>query len=97
LTVTVSLPLVTPAGTVTVNCVAVAAEIVAVVPLNFTVLPDAFTLKLVPVMITCSPAPAADGEKSVIEGTGCGGIRSGLSLLLHPMPVSSVRDLQLDK
>ena len=72
----------------TVNCVAVAAEIVAVTPLNFTILLYGFTLKLVPVMITCSPAPAADGEKSVIEGKCCGGIRSGLSLLLHPMPMN---------
>jgi hypothetical protein len=85
LTVTESLPFVTPVGTVTVNCVVVAAEIVAGVPLNFTVLPDAFTLKLVPVMITCSPAPAAVGEKLVIEGAGGGGTGSGVSVLLHPI------------
>ena len=84
-TVTDILPLVTPAGTVTVNCVFVAAETVAVVPLNFTLLVEAFALKLVPVIINCSPAAAADGEKPAIVGDGGGGGGFGEPPLSHPV------------
>lgn len=67
-TATVIVPLVAPEGTVTVNCVAVAAETEAAVPLNFTVLDEVVALKLFPVIVTVVPTAPLAGLKLVIVG-----------------------------
>jgi hypothetical protein len=84
--VTVILPLETPGGTVTVSCVLVAAETVAVVPLNFTVFDATVVLKLVPVIIICSPVVAAVGIKlDMVGAVGAGGVGDELPFphLIH--------------
>jgi hypothetical protein len=77
-TVTVILPVVAPAGTVTVSCVTVAAVTAAVVPLKVTVLLVVTVLKLVPVMVTVLPAAPLVGVKLVIVG-----VKTCSSSLLH--------------
>jgi hypothetical protein len=65
---TVILPVVAPAGTVTVSCVAVAAVTVAAIPLKATVLLAAVVLKFVPVMVTVVPSEPLAGVKLVMAG-----------------------------
>ena len=68
LTVTKIVPVVAPAGIVTVSVVAVAAVTVAVTPLITTVLLDAVVLKLVPVITMLVPVVPLDGVKLVMVG-----------------------------
>ena len=70
LTVTVIGPLVAPVGTEVTMLVAVGVPVVAVVPLNFTVLLVAVVLKFVPVMVTVAPTRPLVGLKEVIVGVG---------------------------
>ena len=63
-------PVVAPVGTDVVMLVAVLAETVAVVPLNFTVLFAGVALKLVPVIITEVPTAPLVGLKLVMVGAG---------------------------
>lgn len=67
-TVTVMVPEVAPVGTVVVIDVVVAAVTVAVVELNFTVLPDVVDAKFVPVIVTVVPTLPDVGVKEVIVG-----------------------------
>jgi hypothetical protein len=69
-TATVIGPVVAPVGTVVVIEVAVDAETVAAVPLNFTVLFAAVVLKFVPVMVTVAPTTPDAGVKLVMVGVG---------------------------
>lgn len=68
LTVTLTAPLVAPAGTVVVKLVVVAAVTVAAVPLNFTLLFAAVGLKFVPVRVTVAPTTPLVGLMPVIVG-----------------------------
>ncbi len=54
-TVTTTLPVVAPAGTVTAMLAALQLVTVAAVPLNFTVLVDCVAPKFVPVIVIESP------------------------------------------
>ena len=67
-TVTVIAPEVAPTGTAQMMLVAVPAVLVAVVPLNFTVLLAKAGSKLVPVIITVTPTPPLTGLKEVMVG-----------------------------
>jgi hypothetical protein len=67
-TVTITLPVVAPAGTMALIVVVVHdVMVVAVVPLNLTVLP-LWLPKFVPVIVTDRPAPPEVGDKLVILG-----------------------------
>ena len=65
--VTLIVPLVAPAGTMTTNSVAVAELTTAVVPLKRTVFRFAVGLKPVPFIWTVVPTVPCDGVKPVIE------------------------------
>ena len=67
-TVTVTRPVVAPAGIVTVRLVEVAAVTVAVVPLNLTILSEGVVLNDVPVTAIDVPTEPASGEKLVMDG-----------------------------
>jgi len=69
LTVTTTLPLEAPAGTGTTMLVALQLVGVAVVPLNFTVLPPSVVPKLVPVIVTAVPTGPELGLKLEMLGT----------------------------
>ena len=60
-------PVVAPAGTLTVIVVVVEPVMVALTPLNLTVVPKG-VLKLVPVIVTDAPILPEGGEKEVIVG-----------------------------
>jgi len=66
-TVTLIVPVLAPAGTVTVKLFAVAAVTVAVVPLNFTVLELTVVLKFCPWMTTVCPTLPCVGLKLRID------------------------------
>ena len=66
--VTVIVPLVAVAGTVTASDVAVAAVTVAVVPLNLTTLFPAVASKFTPLMVTAVPAMPRSGVKLCMAG-----------------------------
>jgi len=69
LTVTTTLPVVAPVGTVAMIDVALQLPIVdAVVPLNFTVLVPCVDPKLVPVIVTDAPTAPEVGERLVMLG-----------------------------
>jgi hypothetical protein len=69
LTVTTTLPVVAPVGTVALIDVVLQLVIeVAVIPLNFTVLEPCVDPKLVPVIVTEAPTAAEVGDKLVIVG-----------------------------
>src|SRR5215472_9301730 len=71
-TVTTTLPLVAPAGTLMVMLVALQEVAVpAAVPLKVTVLLPWVAPKLVPVMVTAAPTGAGLGEMPVMFGVGC--------------------------
>jgi hypothetical protein len=72
-TVTLIAPVVAPAGTVVVKLFAVAAVIVAVVPLNFTVLALGVLLKFWPWIATVCPTLPCVGEKLEIA-SALGGV-----------------------
>jgi len=72
-TFTVIVPVVAPVGTATVKCVVVAAETVAAVPLNMTVLLAGVALKFVPVIVTDVPTSPLVGLKLVIVGAAKAG------------------------
>ena len=67
-TVTMTLPVVAPAGTVTLMLVALHALAVAVVPLNLTVLVPCVAPKFIPVIVTCVPTAPELGFKLLIVG-----------------------------
>jgi len=67
-TVTESVPVVAPLGTVATSFVVVALVIVAVTPLNFTVSLAAVALKLLPLIVTDVPTTPLVGLKLVIDG-----------------------------
>jgi len=67
-TATVIVPVVAPDGTTTTNCVVVAVETVAAVPLNLTVLLVLVELKFVPVIVTEAPTAPPRGLKLAIAG-----------------------------
>jgi hypothetical protein len=69
LTVTLTGPVVAPAGTVTTKLVAVALVTVADVPLNFTVLFEGVVLKLVPLIVTDVPTAPIVGVNPDTEST----------------------------
>jgi len=81
--VTLIVPVVAPAGTVAVICVAELTVNVAVVPLNFTAVAPVYA---VPVTVTLAPTAPLLGEKLVIEG---GGI-TVKELALVPVPPAVV-------
>ena len=78
-------PVVAPAGTATVKLVAVAADTVATVPLNFTVLSRRVIEKLVPVSVTTVPIGPDVGENPVSVGAVAAGGGIGSSLSLHAL------------
>ena len=65
--VTPIVPVVAPLGTVTTNCVDVAFDIVAVVPLKVTVSCAIVDENPVPKMRTCVPTGPSPGVKEMIE------------------------------
>jgi hypothetical protein len=67
-TVTTTLPVVAPAGTDATMLVADQLDVVAVVPLNLTVLDPLVAPKLVPVSVTDAPTAPLVGARFVIEG-----------------------------
>ena len=69
-TVTTTLPVVAPAGTGVTMLVLLHVPGAAAVPLNVTLLVPCVAPKLVPVMVTLSPAAAAVGERLLIVGGG---------------------------
>jgi len=81
--VTLIVPVVAPAGTVAVICVAELTVNVALVPLNFTAVAPVYA---VPVTVTLAPTAPLLGEKLVIEG---GGI-TVKELALVPVPPAVV-------
>ena len=71
LTVTTTLPVVAPVGTVaTIEVALQLVTVVAVVVLNFTVLVPCVLPKFVPVIVTEAPNPAVVGDRLVILGVG---------------------------
>jgi hypothetical protein len=69
LTVTTTLPVVAPVGTVaTIEVALQLVIVVAVVPLNFTVLVPCVDPKLVPVIVTDAPTAPVVGDKLVMLG-----------------------------
>ncbi len=68
LTVTTTLPVVAPVGTMATMDVLLQLEIVAVLPLNVTVLEPCVVPKLVPVMVTDEPGAPEIGETLVTTG-----------------------------
>jgi len=70
-TVTSTLPLVAPLGTVTVILVALQLVAVAAVPLNVTVLPCWLAPKLLPLITTEAPTAAELGLIPLITGVAC--------------------------
>jgi hypothetical protein len=84
-TVTVTFPLIAPAGTVVVMLVAVLAVTVATVPLNFTILDVGVVLKFEPLIITVVPADPERGLKEVMVGEPVVTVKStGLVAVLAP-------------
>ena len=67
-TVTTTLPVVAPEGTVTAMLVALQLVAVAVVPLNWTVLVPCEAPKFVPVIVTEAPTAPVVGDKLVMVG-----------------------------
>src|SRR5271170_926431 len=71
LTVTTTLPVVAPVGTVaTIEVAPQLPIVVAVVPLNFTVLVPCVEPKFVPVIVTDAPTAPVVGDKLVMLGVG---------------------------
>src|SRR5262245_15812778 len=69
-TVTVTLPVVAPAGTVVTMLVADHDVGVAVTPLNFTVLVPCVTPKFVPAIVTATPTAPLVGDSDAMAGVG---------------------------
>ena len=98
LTVTLILPVVAPPGTVVVIVVAVLFVIVAVTPLNFTVLFADVVLKLVPVIVTVVPVVPLVGLKLETVGaepTGGGPLPCFVMFRAYvpeQVPLASVHD-----
>jgi hypothetical protein len=65
--VTLTVPLVAPAGTVTVSLVALAAVTVAAIPLNRTVFPAGVGANAVPLIVTLDPTLARRGTTQSTE------------------------------
>ena len=61
------MPLVAPVGTVTTNCVGLALEIVAFVPLKDTVFWLGVAENPVPAIVTVVPTGPLAGENAIIE------------------------------
>jgi hypothetical protein len=90
LTVTTTLPVVTPVGTGTVMLVAVQVVGDAVTPLNVTVLVPCADPKFVPVMVTVVPAEPKLGDKLVIIGAfGGANTVKATPLLARPLTVTT--------
>jgi hypothetical protein len=70
--VTVTGPVVAPAGTVTVSDVSVASVTVAAVPLNFTVVVPGWSENPVPRIRTVSPGPPRSGVTSMTDTSADG-------------------------
>jgi hypothetical protein len=82
LTVTTTLPVVAPVGTVAVIEVLLQVPTVAAVPLNFTVLVPCVAPKFVPVIVTEAPTAPEVGERLVIVGdTVNEGMHSGNAIV----------------
>ena len=69
-TVTTTLPVVAPAGTVVTMLVALQLVTAAVIPLNFTVLVPCAAPKFTPVIVTAVPTTPEVGFKLVMLGPG---------------------------
>jgi hypothetical protein len=69
-TLTTTLPVAAPLGTVTTMLVALQLVAVAAVPLNVTVLVPGLDPKLAPAIVTTVPTGPEIGERLVIEGVG---------------------------
>lgn len=69
--VTVTRPVVAPAGTMAVMLVEVLAVTFAVVPLNLTLLLDGVALKFVPLIVTIVPSGPLAGANEVMATMGC--------------------------
>lgn len=67
-TLTVTLPVVAPVGTLVVSVVEVAAVTVAVVVLNLTVFADGVVEKFVPVIVTEAPTAPVFGDSELMLG-----------------------------
>ena len=89
-------PEVAPVGTDTVRLVAVAADTVAAVPLNFTVLSRRVVEKLVPVSVTAVPIAPDVGENPVSVGAVAAG-GTGSSLSLHALHSKKKAQLRIRK
>ena len=89
-TVTAIIPELAPEGTFTINEVAVAAETVATVPLNLTILLASVELKFVPVMVTVAPTAPLAGEKLVIVGSGTVTVKLVGEVVVKPPTVTSI-------
>ena len=88
--------MVAPAGTATVKLVVVAADTVAAVPLNFTVLARRVVEKLVPVSVTAVPIAPDVGENPVSVGSVAAG-GTGSSLSLHALHSKKKAQLRIRK
>ena len=85
-TVTTTVPVVAPLGTVTLMLVALQAEAVAVVPLNATVLAPCVAPKLRPVMVTAVPAAPEVRLRLVMKGATV----KATPLLAPPLTVTTM-------
>ncbi len=84
--VTVTVPVLPPAGRVAINVLPLDDITVAAEPLNLTVLPAAEASKLEPLMVTDAPANPDEGE--IVLMTGAGG---GL-FFLQPVDIVTIVD-----
>ena len=88
--------MVAPAGTATVKLVVVAADTVAAVPLNFTVLARRVVEKLVPVSVTAVPIAPDVGENPMSVGAVAAG-GTGSSFSLHALHSRKMTQLRISK
>jgi hypothetical protein len=92
LTVTTTLPLVAPEGTVATIDVGLQPVAVAATPLNFTVLVPCVASKFVPVIVTDAPSGAELGDKLVMLGPVPGTVKL-TELLTVPLAVTTTLPL----
>lgn len=87
---TVTLPVVAPAGIVTVNCVEVAAVTTDNTPFILTVFSLRMVLKFVPVITNDEPGTAPSGAKLVMVGTGSKIVKSVPDVAVNPFTVTLI-------
>ena len=90
-TVTAIFPVVAPAGTATVSCVADAVFTVADMPLILTTLSDGVVEKNVPVIVTVVPTlPAAGAKEATVGELGTTTIKSVVDVAVSPCTVTAI-------